>query len=66
MKKKIYPNPAEMKAAITFFFKKTDDEFFSTFSNTGWNNYYNKKIRKNVSKFINFYFHLYTYFFKKP
>ncbi|CAG8571491.1 4385_t:CDS:2, partial [Dentiscutata erythropus] len=50
MKKKIYPNPAEMKAAITFFFKKTDDEFFSTFSNTGWNNYYNKKIRKNLTE----------------
>ena len=67
MKKKIYPNPAEMKTATAFFFKKADDEFFSTFINTGWTNYYNKKMRKNVSKIQKFLFlPLLIFFLKKP
>ena len=49
LEKKIYPNYDEIKESAKFFLRESDNEFFSTLGSK-WDPYYEKKIRKFVSK----------------
>lgn len=46
---KIYPNYDEFKETTAFFFRKSDNDFFSSLGRK-WDAYYEKKIRTLVSK----------------
>ncbi|RHZ48841.1 hypothetical protein Glove_541g84 [Diversispora epigaea] len=49
LEKKIYPNYDEFKESAEFFLRESDNEFFSTLGSK-WEPYFEKKIRKPLSK----------------
>ncbi|RHZ84781.1 hypothetical protein Glove_75g56 [Diversispora epigaea] len=49
LEKKIYPNYDEFKESVEFFLRESDNEFFSTLGSK-WEPYFEKKIRKPLSK----------------
>ncbi|RHZ48897.1 hypothetical protein Glove_537g21 [Diversispora epigaea] len=49
LEKKIYPNYDEFKKSAEFFLRESDNEFFSTLGSK-WEPYFEKKIRKPLSK----------------
>ncbi|RHZ69348.1 hypothetical protein Glove_284g20 [Diversispora epigaea] len=49
LEKKIYPNYDEFKESAEFFLRESDNEFFSTLGNK-WELYFEKKIRKPLTK----------------
>ncbi|RHZ64545.1 hypothetical protein Glove_323g39 [Diversispora epigaea] len=49
LEKKIYPNYDEFKESAEFFLRESDNEFFCTLGNK-WEPYFEKKIRKPLSK----------------
>ncbi|RHZ89901.1 hypothetical protein Glove_9g188 [Diversispora epigaea] len=49
LEKKIYPNYDEFKESAKFFLRESDNEFFSTLGSK-WEPYFEKKIRKPLSK----------------